>query len=808
MTASRLRITAAVCTSLLAVLAIGVDRASAFPPGTPSIPSPGGGGYQPSRPTYTRPTTPSYTRPTTPRYTRPTTPGYTRPTTPNYTNPNRPNYTNPNRPGYTTPGARNRLGQHNRYTPGRTPRTGLSGQPNRTTPGQPYQPRPGQPWQTAPVPGLSPHQRNQSNQHMQPWRQPGRTNPYGTGNVPEVSQPSVPFSSDWFAPQERSYKPLYHDKGKPRFKWRIHPDLRVLLVLIPAIIVILLMLRPVIWKYVSALRQIRKAQAESLVSIQKWRRQLSRSGADQPGQDILDNSQWDALIGSLKSSGASTKISSKLRMLTARTTLGYLGLLGCYIALVGGVGWGLWQLSPFSTILPNKLLDSIPWLAGMIAVAAFGGGWFVILLYPFVIRQQDGSVSIPLEPERAPELHKLIAAVAGHFNTPVPHEVHISALPTACISRRYLFLRRRWRLTVGLPFFSMLTPRQMVALLSHELTHTKQNHYLELSIRTDGAGNGFVECFNRLSWVRSLPSTPFGALCETLVLAPTLLIFRGMACASLYLSRKLSRELEFHADQQMACLLSPEEYEEFMNRLGRSQLAMHLSFQKLSEIYHLKTLPDNLPELIRHNDRTMPPQTPTALQKEQRKQKTLWFDTHPTDAERVAAVKAIRPYPKASLPNIFDDLSTATLIPNIRQAEALATIAHYRENIGEDYSTDLLKPTQDIIARFQSRFEAMGALNRLLGRWALPQIPIEIIDTPSIPENATFDQCTEQVQAYRQWRLDHTEQLAKSTDTLQSVFTEGIMLYFVELVNAAVPSMHSIANKHLLMTRARALQAV
>ena len=582
----------------------------------------------------------------------------------------------------------------------------------------------------------------------------------------------------------------------------------MLLVFVPAVIVVLLLMRPVVWKYVSALRQIRGEQGEFLASIHKWREELSEGHGGQSDGDRQDDSRWDALIESLESSSASTRMSAKLRMLTARTTVAYLGLLGGYVALLCGVAWGLWQFSPYSTILPNRLLDSIPWLAVMIPIVAFGGGWLLVLLYPFVIRCKDASVSIPLEPERAPRLHKLVCALARHFNTPVPHELHMSALPTASISRRYLFLHRRWRLTLGLPFLGILSPRQLAAMLSHELTHTKQNHHLELSIRTDGAGNGFVESFNRLSWIRSMPTTPFGAFCETLILAPILLVFKGMAYASIYLSRKLGRELEFHADQQMACLLGPDEYEEFMNQLGRSQLAMYLSFQELSEIYHLKILPANLPQLIRHNDRTMPPQTPTALHREERKRKTLWCDTHPSDTERIEAVKAIGPYPEPSLPKTFDDLDTGALIPDIQDAEALATIAHYRETIGEDYSPDLLKPTDDVIRRFKSRFAAMLALNRLMGRWTLPQMPIEIIETPHLPDDATFQQCTAQVQTYRQWRIEHTEQLAKSTDALQSIFTEGGLLYFIELLNVAVPSIHSIVNRHLVMTRKRALQAM
>jgi Zn-dependent protease with chaperone function len=601
---------------------------------------------------------------------------------------------------------------------------------------------------------------------------------------------------------------LYHDKGRPRFTWKIHPDLRVLLVLGPAILVLLLLARPVIWKYIAALRQIRKERVEFLALIRKWRKELAKGYTEPSVVDPQDYTQWDRLIESLESSRASMKISTKLRLLSARTTLAYLIQMGCYITVCCGVAWGIWQLSPFSTLLPARFMDSIPCLIGMIAVVAFGGGWLVMLLYPFVIRGWDASVSIPLDPKRAPELHRLICATAKHFNAPVPHEIHISALPTASVARRRLFLRKKWRLTLGLPFLGSVTPRQLVAMIAHELGHTMQNRHIDMSIRTDGAGNGFIESFNRLAWIRSIPTTRFGAFCETLILVPIFMVFKAMAFASIYLSRKLSRELEFHADQQTACILSPEEHEQFMVMLGRSQLAMHLTFQELGEIYHLKILPDNLPKLIRHNDRTMPEQTPDALKKEISKQKTLWFDTHPSDTERTQAVRAIKPYPQPSLPNTFDKLDTAILIPNIGAAEALATIAHYRESIGEDYATDLLKPTDEIIERFKSRFDAMGALNRLLGRWPLPQLPLEIAEESCVAPDASFEQCSAQVQAYRKWRIDQTQRLGKSTETLKSLALDAVRLYFVELLNVAVPSLHTIANKHLSMSTKRATNAM
>jgi Zn-dependent protease with chaperone function len=755
----------------------------AVPPGTPSIPTPGGGGYRPSTPRYTRPSTPRYTRPTTPRYTRPTTPGYTRPTTPSH-----------------------------------TPRPGVR------RPGQPYQPKPGQSWQMPPTPGLRPHQRKQTPQPGQPgWspstglrphqaqspgQQYGANNPYSPNTAYKPSQPSVPFSERWFAPQRPSHKPLYHEKGKPRFKWRIHPDLRVLIVLAPAIVIMLLIMRPVIWKYISALRQIRKERREFLASIRKWRKELSKGYVASSDADRTDSTRWDELIQSLKSSRASTRTSARLRKLAARTTAAYIAIMGGYLALICVLACGLWQLSPYSTILPNRFMDSIPCLIAMIVLIAFSAGWLAMLLYPFVIRGMDGSVSIPLEKKRAPELRKLITAAAEHFHAPVPHEIHLSALPTACVSRRRRFLRRRWRLTLGLPFLGLISPRQLLAMLAHELEHTKQNRHLDVSSRTDGTGNMFIESVNRLAWIRSLPSTPFGAFCETLILTPIFLLFKAMAYASIYLSRKLSRELEFHADRQTACVLSPEEHKQFMAMLGRSQLAMQLTFQELGEIYNLKILPDNLPELIRHNDRNMPAQAPTALRKHMSKQKTLWFDTHPTDAERTEAIGAIKPYPQPSLAADFDQLDTAWLIPDIQSVEVLTSIAHYRESVGEDYKPEMLKPTGEIIDRFKSRFDAMIALNRLLGRYPIPQAPIEITDTPHLPPEAAFEQCAEQIQAYRQWRIEHTEELAKSTETLQTMSLEAARLYFVELVNVAVPSMHAIVNEHLRMTDKRAIQAV
>jgi Zn-dependent protease with chaperone function len=104
------------------------------------------------------------------------------------------------------------------------------------------------------------------------------------------------------------------------------------------------------------------------------------------------------------------------------------------------------------------------------ALAGAGGIWLLWGLRPRFRGQPDRGLPLPLS--RHAKLHALVADVARRAGHAVPHELHLLPDANAFAGQHGRFLRRRTSLVgIGLPYLAWLDRPGIEAIIAHELGH-------------------------------------------------------------------------------------------------------------------------------------------------------------------------------------------------------------------------------------------------------------------------------------------------------------------------------------------------
>ncbi|HEY1490691.1 MAG TPA: hypothetical protein VGF90_06595, partial [Verrucomicrobiae bacterium] len=101
---------------------------------------------------------------------------------------------------------------------------------------------------------------------------------------------------------------------------------------------------------------------------------------------------------------------------------------------------------------------------------------------------------------------------------------------------------------------------------------------------------------------------------------------------------------------------------------------------------HDKTLPDNLPELIRHAHQKLPAPVLQKIDDTLGFHRTSLFDSHPSPADRIRQAR------RAGEPGIFnDDRPASSLFASFEHPSRFVTLLHYTDDVGLPISEDMLR---------------------------------------------------------------------------------------------------------------------
>ena len=409
----------------------------------------------------------------------------------------------------------------------------------------------------------------------------------------------------------------------------------------------------------------------------------------------------------------------QIGMLAVAVAMVLLPLL--YIALIAGVGYAtaryavIW-LALFETAgnEKGKVFAVAPLVVGVLVV--------LFMIKPLFARRPKRSEPREISREDEPALFAFIDRICDLVHAPRPRRVLVDLQVNASASFRRGFLSlfgQDLTLTIGLPLVAGLNVRQFGGVLAHEFGHFAQGVGMRLTFIIRSVNAWFYRVvYERDAWDEHLAST---ARSIDLRIGVILHLSRLM----IWLTRKLLwvfmivghgiscfmlRQMEFDADHYETQLSGSGGFAETAERLRLLSLGWQRAIAQQQQAFQGKRLVDDLPGLIAIETQRLPGEACEALQKAAHESKTGWFDTHPSDADRVRAAEAEGTSGvlsgEAPARELFADFST--------RAQGV-TEAYYREECELDLRGVRFLPLTEMAAEASTQAEADRSLKEFFG---------------------------------------------------------------------------------------------
>jgi Zn-dependent protease with chaperone function len=286
-------------------------------------------------------------------------------------------------------------------------------------------------------------------------------------------------------------------------------------------------------------------------------------------------------------------------------------LLG--LSVVAGLLW-----VPWAQINYGDSLDPGAILAGM------GGIWLLWGLRPRFRREHDHGEALPAAQHA--RLHALVADVARRVGHPIPHELHLLSEANAFAAQQGSLLRRRKAIVgIGLPYLAWLDRAGIEAIIAHEL-----GHHVAGDVRLG-------------PWVHRTRSLMGQTLDHLEGSAFWLdLPFVGYARGFVRYSASVSRAQEVAADAISARVAGAEAAARALVVTERSALWQGYLSSEVVPMLNAGFLPPLL-QGFRHFEAAWQARATENDQGAPESERPSPFDSHPTLAERLAALGVQRP---------------------------------------------------------------------------------------------------------------------------------------------------------------------
>lgn len=322
-----------------------------------------------------------------------------------------------------------------------------------------------------------------------------------------------------------------------------------------------------------------------------------------------------------------------------------------YLLLVVAVGWTLaWHLTA-NTWLFGSSLGQVRLLA-YLAPAVAGTTLLFFMVKPILARRPKGRDPVQVLERDQPRLHALIRDLSAQIGAPVPARVYVDCQVNAAAALSGgltgLF-GRNLDLTIGLPLVTGLSVRQLSGVVAHELGHFAQGGGMRMTVLIRSiSGWLFRVVHERDSWDQRLDEwsrdgdvrvvIPM-ALARASVWVSRLAV-SGVAMVGHGVSCYMMRQMEFDADSYEVKIAGSETFAQTVVRLRELSAGSQLAYSQLSALLERRALPADMPRFVADCSGRLPYDLRAQVQKISDLRSGA-FDTHPSDANRIAAAAAL-----------------------------------------------------------------------------------------------------------------------------------------------------------------------
>src|SRR5262245_2141150 len=420
-----------------------------------------------------------------------------------------------------------------------------------------------------------------------------------------------------------------------------------------------------------------------------------------------------------------------------------------YIALIALTSWGvLYHLTHNTWILSEKSGGSLMRLILYFGPAVAGGILVFFMLKPLFARRAKGGEPLSLDPAKEPLLFAFVRRICQLVHAPMPCRIDVDCQVNASASLRRGLWSKDLVLTIGLPLAAGLDMRQFAGVLAHEFGHFAQGAGMRLTYVIRNINFWFARVvYERDKWdvglERSAKSADvrFGVVLHAArgCVWLTRRILWALMHAGHAISCFMLRQMEYDADSYEAKVAGSDAFESTAARLQVLNVAAQVAFEDVRQSWVSNRLPEDLPLLIGHKAGSLSSDVHQKLANATAAAKTGWFDTHPCDADRVKAARALNEA------GVFRVERPATeLFADFAGTTKAATRYHYEKNWQLEFSSQNLVSSEEMFRESAASAEADAAIRTFYGE-------VNISLTPLLTE-AELPPLLNRESAVAQWR--------------------------------------------------------
>lgn len=377
-----------------------------------------------------------------------------------------------------------------------------------------------------------------------------------------------------------------------------------------------------------------------------------------------------------------------------------------YVALIVGVGYGVFYHAAHNT----AILSGSGWVGLLLYLSpiAIGGILVLFMIKPLFVSAQKQTPPIRLEREQQPLLFEFIARICDLVRAPRPRAVHVNCEVNAYASfaRGFTsFWTNDLSLTIGLPLVYGMRMNQLAGIFAHEFGHFAQGAGMRLTYVIRNVNLWFARVvYERDAWdeklVRASEESDFRIALmlhlARLFVWVTRKILWALMMAGHFISSFMLRQMEYDADRYETRLSGSETFASTARQLRRLNAAQYGAFNYLNEMWKDGRLAEDLPAFITTKLEKLPDDFTQKDEEHLAGTKTGFFDTHPSDHDRIASAA------REQAPGIFRLAAPATaLFQNLEEISKRVSRAHYQLMLGEAFSENNLITNAEILQREQ-----------------------------------------------------------------------------------------------------------
>ncbi|MFT3788809.1 MAG: M48 family metalloprotease [Tepidisphaeraceae bacterium] len=441
------------------------------------------------------------------------------------------------------------------------------------------------------------------------------------------------------------------------------------------------------------------------------------------------------------------RAASPFYMLALMAVAGLMLLLpAIYLLMIVGVGWLTWwhatndagMFEVLKSVRGGRGSVYLMLMLGVLYVGPIVAGVVAVLFMVKPLFAPQRYVYAPQAVTRRdqPLLFAYVDKLCDTLGALRPAEIHIDVMVNASASFREGlagFVGGQTVLTVGLPLVAGTTLREFTGILAHEFGHFAQRGGMRARYVVHRINVWFARvAYERDAWDDTLDAHAHGDTHWSIQLIAHMARFvvwlsRRVLAMLMYVGHLfcaiLMRQGEYDADRAAVRIVGSRTAVQMLRRVPVLDLAGQATFDSLDLAYSERRMPDNLPAVVAVRAGEVRDDVRKKIIDAVSRSKTGWFDTHPSDSDRIRAMERAGEAGLMQLPE-SDTQPASALFANFDTLCKLMTRQIYADKLGPKLNDVTLVSVGAVAQKGREARDRFDALDNYLSGLVNPVRPV------------------------------------------------------------------------------------